>query len=178
MNENRDPLRAVVLIDEIDKADPNVPNDLLEVLGTNRFRVEEAELDVDRQFAKDDQKQHGSLLTVITTNEERDLPAAFLRRCVVHTIGEPDDAAEKVKRLEDIARLHMATLIAARKKKGAAMVKEVAAKCLQLRENAKKQQRRGPSVAEYLDAVRFCLVRGLVPTDQQWEIVQKSVLLK
>jgi MoxR-like ATPase len=178
VNGKRDPLRAVVLIDEIDKADPNVPNDLLEVLGTNRFRVEEAELDVDRQFPKDNDKQHESLLTVITTNEERDLPPAFLRRCVVFTIGEPEDPAERLKRLEQIAALHMAPLIAARENEGAAMVKEVAAKCLQLRESAKKQQRRGPSIAEFLDAVRFCLACGLAPTDQQWEIVQKSVLLK
>ena len=177
VNKGRDPLRAVVLIDEIDKADPNVPNDLLEVLGTNRFRVEEAEIDVDRQFPKDDQEHHGSLLTVITTNEERDLPAAFLRRCVVHTIGEPDNMAEKAQRLEEIATLHMAPLIR-RRKDGAAMVNEVALECLQLREHAQKQQRRGPSIAEFLDAVRFCLVRGLSPTDGQWKIVQHSVLLK
>ncbi len=177
VNQGRDPLRAVVLIDEIDKADPNVPNDLLEVLGTNRFCVEEADLLVDRELTKDVAGQHGSLLTVITTNEERDLPAAFLRRCVVYTIGEPEGQSDKLRRLEEIAGLHMKPLIASRER-GADMVKAVAEKCLQLREGAKKQQRRGPSIAEYLDAVRFCLARGLSPEDPQWEVVQKSVLLK
>jgi MoxR-like ATPase len=41
LNNSRDPARAVVLVDEIDKADPEVPNDLLEVFGMNRFVVDE-----------------------------------------------------------------------------------------------------------------------------------------
>jgi len=182
LNRLRDPQRAVVLIDEIDKADPNVPNDLLEVLGTNRFSVEEADLLVSRLVVspsgpKTSPNQHGALLTVITTNEERDLPAAFLRRCVVHTIAEPDTPAEKNARLVNIALLHMKQLVEARKD-GAKMVEQIAAKCLELREDAKRRQRRGPSIAEFLDAVRFCLVRGVGPDHDEWKVVQQSVLLK
>ncbi|WP_395739927.1 AAA family ATPase [Prosthecobacter sp.] len=181
--EPRDPLRAVVLIDEIDKADPNVPNDLLEVLGTNRFRVEEADMVVDRPLVPPAEGQHGSLLTVITTNEERDLPAAFLRRCVVHTLGEPGDPEKKLQRLQTIAALHMQPLIdernltrdAAGEGNGDAMVKAVARKCLDLRTDPKKQR---PSVAEFLDALRFCLTRGFTPTHDKWDVVEKSVLLK
>lgn len=178
LNQSRDPMRAVVLIDEIDKADPNVPNDLLEVLGTNRFRVDDADLLVTRLFAKDlnpckPADGYGSLLTVITTNEERDLPEAFLRRCVVYTIDAPTEPI----RLIDIAWLHMKSLIEQRKD-GKSMVKQVAEKCLQLRNDAKSKQRRGPSIAEFLDAVRFCLVRGLTPESEEWKIVQQSVLLK
>jgi MoxR-like ATPase len=182
LNHSRDPLRAVVLIDEIDKADPNVPNDLLEVLGTNRFNVDEADLLVNRLAVRpaggqSSPNQHGALLTVITTNEERDLPAAFLRRCVTHTINEPDTPEQKRERLVNIARLHMRPLIDGRKS-GMKMVEQIAAKCLELRDDAKRKQRRGASVAEFLDAVRFCLVRGVGPDDEEWKVVQQSVLLK
>jgi MoxR-like ATPase len=182
LNGARDPLRAVVLIDEIDKADPNVPNDLLEVLGTNRFNVEEADHVVSRESVKPagdktSPNRYGSLLTVITTNEERDLPNAFLRRCVVHQIAEPEEAEKKRERLLNIALLHMKPMVEDREN-GLEMVGEIAAKCLELREDAKRRQRRGPSIAEFLDAVRFCLVRGLTPNDDEWKVVQQSVLLK
>lgn len=182
LNQVRDRLRAVVLIDEIDKADPNVPNDLLEVLGTNRFNVEEADHPVSRPPVKpagpkSSANRHGSLLTVITTNEERDLPAAFLRRCVMHTISEPEEPDKRRERLVNIALLHMQPMIDSRKK-GLEMVEQIAGKCLELREDAKRRQRRGPSIAEFLDAVRFCLVRGLTPDADEWKVVQQSVLLK
>lgn len=74
---------TVILIDEIDKADAAVPNGLLEALGGRRFTV------MGRAEAV---RQTGvPPLVVITTNEERTLPAAFLRRCWVHQMkpGEP-----------------------------------------------------------------------------------------
>lgn len=66
---------TVLLLDEIDKADPDVPNNLLGPLGTNRFHVPELRrfIDVDDDLAP---------LVLMTTNAERDLPPAFLRRCV------------------------------------------------------------------------------------------------
>ncbi|WP_054691042.1 AAA family ATPase [Desulfosarcina cetonica] len=70
---------AVVLIDEIDKADPDVPNNLLEVLGSHRFTVHET---------GDVIRDRRSPLVIITTNEERELPGAFLRRCVVLHLTE------------------------------------------------------------------------------------------
>lgn len=65
------------MIDEIDKADTDMPNGLLESFGNNGFQVPCAQTYVRRQ------PQHVAPLLVITTNEERELPAAFLRRCVV-----------------------------------------------------------------------------------------------
>jgi len=76
------PAGHVILIDEIDKADSDLPNSLLEVLGSREFPNPVA-----RQAIK---PGDGLPLVVITTNEERELPAAFLRRCVVLTL-EPDD---------------------------------------------------------------------------------------
>jgi len=77
--EGWDPARgAVLLIDEIDKADPSVPNGLLDALGNERF-----DTPVGVVTAK------CRPLVVITTNEERALPDAFLRRCLVLPLALP-----------------------------------------------------------------------------------------
>ncbi len=76
---------VVVLIDEIDKADATVPNGLLEALGSRRFSVAGCPKAV---------VQSGPApLVVITSNEERTLPGAFLRRCWVREI-QPDEDFE------------------------------------------------------------------------------------
>ncbi|MCI5167036.1 MAG: hypothetical protein D3903_13315 [Candidatus Electrothrix sp. GM3_4] len=67
----------VLLIDEIDKADPSLPNALLEVLGNGGFHV--PMLDESVGMASGIKKP----LVIITTNEEEELPAAFVRRCLV-----------------------------------------------------------------------------------------------
>ena len=86
--------RAVVLVDEIDKADPDVPNNLLVPLGSLRFQVEETGrvVDIDQDHAP---------LVFITTNDERELPKAFLRRCVEVKIELP-----KRSRLLEIGQAH------------------------------------------------------------------------
>ena len=73
------PAGHVVLIDEIDKAPSDVPNGLLEVLGARSFGVPGLGLRVTKEA------DAPWPLVIITTNEERDLPAAFLRRCMVLT---------------------------------------------------------------------------------------------
>lgn len=77
--------RPVLLIDEIDKADAEVPNALLDVLGNRSFTVPPlGHLHV--------RAEGGRLpLIIITTNEERELPAAFVRRCVVLNLNPPGD---------------------------------------------------------------------------------------
>ncbi|MFM2118909.1 MAG: hypothetical protein RL722_377 [Pseudomonadota bacterium] len=71
------PQGFVVLIDEIDKADADLPNALLEVLGQRSFSIAGLK---NLQVGGPDRQQP---LVLITTNEERELPAAFLRRCIV-----------------------------------------------------------------------------------------------
>lgn len=75
---------TVLLIDEIDKADPDLPNGLLESLGNGQFQVPYIDEPVRCSRA------HGPPLVVITTNEERELPAAFVRRCLVLQLGMPE----------------------------------------------------------------------------------------
>ncbi|MER2555813.1 MAG: MoxR family ATPase [Thauera sp.] len=73
----------VLLIDEIDKADADVPNALLEVLGNRSFTV--PPLKNMRVSAEEGRMP----LVIITTNEERELPAAFVRRCAVLNLNPP-----------------------------------------------------------------------------------------
>ena len=83
--------RKVLLIDEIDKADLEFPNDLLHELDRMRFRV----VETDREVVA---KQRP--VVIITSNNEKDLPDAFLRRCVFHFIEFPDQ--ELMKRIVSV----------------------------------------------------------------------------
>ncbi len=83
--------RKVLLIDEIDKADIEFPNDLLHELDRMRFRI----IETDREIVA----QHRPVV-IITSNNEKDLPDAFLRRCVFHFIEFPDEAL--MRRIVDV----------------------------------------------------------------------------
>ncbi len=80
--------RRVLLIDEVDKADLEFPNDLLHELDRMRFRVIETDEEIVAQQRP---------VVIITSNNEKDLPDAFLRRCVFHFISFPD--AELMRRI-------------------------------------------------------------------------------
>ncbi|MET0404608.1 MAG: MoxR family ATPase [Cystobacter sp.] len=73
--------RVVLLLDEVDKADVEFPNDLLHELDRMRFRVTETNEDVVATHRP---------VVIITSNNEKELPDAFLRRCVFHFIDFPD----------------------------------------------------------------------------------------
>ncbi len=82
------PTAAVVLIDEIDKADIEFPNDLLLEIDKMEFYVHETQ-----QLVQAAQRP----LMIITSNNEKELPDAFLRRCFFHYISFPDrDTLEKI----------------------------------------------------------------------------------
>ncbi|MGM0450555.1 MAG: AAA family ATPase [Pseudomonadota bacterium] len=83
--------RAVLLIDEIDKADIEFPNDLLQELDRMEFYVYETQQQV---VAKQ------RPIVVITSNNEKELPDAFLRRCFFHYIDFPDH--DTMKQIVDV----------------------------------------------------------------------------
>jgi MoxR-like ATPase len=76
--------RKVVLIDEIDKAQRDTPNDLLDEIERMRFEIPELGIKVESSAS------HWPIV-VITSNAERTLPAPFLRRCVFHRLTTPTD---------------------------------------------------------------------------------------
>ncbi len=80
--------RVVLLIDEVDKADIEFPNDLLHELDRMRFRISETD---------DEVAARKRPVVIITSNNEKELPDAFLRRCVFHFIEFPDQ--ELMKRI-------------------------------------------------------------------------------
>ena len=84
--------RVVLLIDEVDKADMEFPNDLLHELDRMSFVVDETG---DVVAAKQ------RPIVIITSNNEKELPDAFLRRCVFHYIAFPDEAL-----MREIVRVH------------------------------------------------------------------------
>lgn len=83
--------RPVLLIDEIDKADIEFPNDLLQELDKMEFFVYET-----RETVKAVQRP----IVIITSNNEKELPDAFLRRCFFHYIQFPDQ--EEMRRIVDV----------------------------------------------------------------------------
>lgn len=74
------PHRTVVLIDEIDKADIDFPNDLLRELDEQRFTIEETGEEIKANYPP---------IVFVTSNDEKDLPDAFLRRCLFYYIEFP-----------------------------------------------------------------------------------------
>jgi MoxR-like ATPase len=74
------PQRTVVLIDEIDKADIDFPNDLLRELDEQKFTIEETGKEVKANYPP---------IVFVTSNDEKDLPDAFLRRCLFYYIEFP-----------------------------------------------------------------------------------------
>lgn len=150
---------AVVLLDELDKADPDVPNDLLVPLGSFRFPV---------PGCRDLVKAARPPLLVLTSNNERELPPAFLRRCICLNLPDPDRT-----RLEQIAGQIFG-------QKQERLFKAVLDLLESVSASATLERRRRPSTPEFLDAVWACQSLGITPdgTDATWQILQALVLEK
>ncbi len=137
---------CVVLIDEIDKAEADVPNGLLEALGAGCFNP---------QGRSDPVTAKGiAPLVVITTNEERALPDAFVRRCLVLHLRLHSDPEKLAKQLVDRGRAHFG-------RRATVKLLERAAKLLiKDRETARENHWLPlPGQAEYLDLVRAVIDR-------------------
>ena len=136
---------SVVLIDEIDKADLDFPNDLLLVLDRLQFAVAEVPgLKYDALGDQSrEQRRHLLPLVIITSNREKELPAPFLRRCLFSYIPFPDqeELAEILARhfLRDLTPLFAAALD----------------KFWALRDRERFQWRKPPGTSELLDWVRL-----------------------
>jgi MoxR-like ATPase len=179
-NARRDQHRAVVLIDEIDKAHPDLPNGLLVALGSNQIAVPylEKPIEIDPDSAPALKLARGAevapVQVVITTNEERELPAAFVRRCVTFSLVHPN-----AKQLVEIARSHFHAKDSPFGSEDKALALAIAERVEKLRADVKFGAHR-PSTAEFLDAFRACRARRIVPQekDPQWELIERITLAK
>ena len=158
------PPGVVLLIDEIDKAEPDLPNGLLETLGQYQFTVPYLNQQAAQSELKNPiQAEPARLLIVITTNEERELPSAFVRRCLVHTL-KIEESAEQINGIEK----RVAWLIArARLYFGSKISEDVyrkAAELLWQDRTSGSYSRYPPGLAEYIDLLKA--LRGLESDEQ------------
>ena len=171
LNARRSPSAATVLVDEIDKAHSSVHNDLLVPLGSSEFVVRET-LSRIRPSTRG-VGQIKQLLIVLTTNEIRELPVAFLRRCVVHYLAFPDE-----DRLVEIAKIHGSRWRFRPKASDESLFRDVAIRVLAIREEAKEEAWRPPSTAEYIDAIKACRALNVRVGSDEWDRIERICLLK
>jgi MoxR-like ATPase len=147
--------RVVLLIDEVDKADLEFPNDLLHELDRMRFRVMETEEEIIAAERP---------VVVITSNNEKELPDAFLRRCVFHFIDFPD--LELMKR---IVRVHHPSL-------DESLVDQALEVFYQLR--ALTRLRKRPSTSELVDWLAVLQAAGIQNVKLEAQLPFVGALLK
>jgi MoxR-like ATPase len=128
-------VRPVLLIDEIDKADIEFPNDLLQELDRMEFYVQETDETI---------KAAVRPVVVITSNNEKELPDAFLRRCFFHYIRFPD-----VETMKDIVEVHFPGI----KQR---LVSEALKTFYEIRDTPGLKKK--PSTSELLDWLKLLLV--------------------
>ena len=134
--------KVVLLIDEVDKADIEFPNDLLQELDKMAFHVYETGENV---------KAIRRPVVIITSNNEKELPDAFLRRCFFHYIRFPDQET-----LEKIVRVHYPNI-----KQN--LLSTALAQFFELREQPGLKKK--PSTSEALDWLKLLLAEDLSATD-------------
>ncbi|HEY2388518.1 MAG TPA: MoxR family ATPase [Candidatus Binatia bacterium] len=147
--------RHVLLIDEIDKADLEFPNDLLRELDEMRFTVTETGAEVVAEKRP---------VVVITSNNEKELPDAFLRRCIFHFIEFPD--APLMRQIVDVHHPHL----------DAALLDQVLIKFYWLREQ--NELRKKPSTSELIDWISALLRAGVSKEQIEGHIPFIGALLK
>jgi MoxR-like ATPase len=147
--------QLVLLIDEIDKADIEFPNDLLNELDEMSFYIPETNETI---------KAVHRPITIITSNAEKELPDAFLRRCVFHYIEFPD-----AKMMEDIVRVHFPDI-----KEN--LVPQAMETFFALREI--EELRKKPSTSELIDWLRALIAGGIPDEKVAKEIPYIGTLLK
>lgn len=174
LNQDRLDHSAVVLIDEIDKADPDVPNGLLVPLASNEFFVTDTGTHVTVEPADASAPSGPRHLIVITTNDERMLPQAFLRRCVIAELKYPESVEELVR----IAECHLEARLDAVDQKDLDLAAAVAKELQDLRAHLKHKGIRPPSTAEYLDALWACRALDITPGDRRWDTLKGLSLIK
>lgn len=147
--------QVVLLIDEIDKADLEFPNDLLWELDKMEFYINET---------KETIKTKERPIVIITSNAEKELPDAFLRRCIFHYIEFPDE--EKMREIVNVHYSHI-------EEKVLAQAMETFYWIRNLKEIQKK-----PSTSELLDWLQALVLGGIPVAKIKEEIPFIGVLLK
>ena len=147
--------RHVLLIDEIDKADLEFPNDILREIDEMRFTVLETGDEISAEKRP---------VVVITSNNEKELPDAFLRRCVFHFIEFPD--VPLMRKIVDVHHPNLDTVL----------LDQVLVKFYWLREQ--HELRKKPSTSELIDWIAALLRSGVSAEQVESHIPFLGSLLK
>ena len=147
--------QVVLLIDEIDKADLEFPNDLLWELDQMEFYIPET---------KETIKAKQRPIVIITSNAEKELPDAFLRRCVFHYINFPDQ-----EQMEEILRVHFDKL-------DEKLINQALVAFYWLRDLRGIEKK--PSTSELVDWLRAMIAGGIDPDEISDQMPFAGVLLK
>jgi len=147
--------QLVLLIDEIDKADIEFPNDLLNEIDEMSFYIPET---------KETIKAKNRPIVIITSNSEKELPDPFLRRCIFHYIEFPEQEL-----MEEIVHVHFPKI----EKK---LLREALKKFYWIREF--DMLRKKPSTSELIDWLQALIIGGISDKDVEKEIPFLGTLLK
>ena len=147
--------QVILLIDEIDKADLEFPNDLLWELDKMEFYIHET---------KETIKAKERPIVIITSNAEKELPDAFLRRCIFHYITFPDR-----EQMTEIIHAHFENL-------EENVLKNALDTFYWIR--SVRDVRKKPSTSELIDWIRALLISGIDPVRLREELPFLGVLLK
>jgi MoxR-like ATPase len=145
-------VQPVLLIDEIDKADIEFPNDLLRELDRMEFYVHETRALV--------RARHRPII-LITSNNEKELPDAFLRRCFFHYIRFPDSET-----MEKIVRVHFPDL-------KTQLLREALTAFFEVRETP--GLRKKPSTSELLDWIKLLVAEDIPPEALRSDDTKKTI---
>ena len=169
LENSRDSQEPIILIDEIDKADIDFPNDLLWELEQKEFSIKEIR-DSKNEPKKVQAPKDSSPFIVITSNDERELPDAFLRRCLFYFIKFPTDgilAEIIIEKLRGIELLNEE--IEKRKDDLIKKFREIRGKLINSSSNSKP-----PSTSELLDWVQIV---AFYLTQPEWELGGERMIL-
>ncbi len=147
--------QCILLIDEIDKADLEFPNDLLWELDKMEFYIHETKRTV---------KAATRPIVIITSNAEKELPDAFLRRCIFHYIAFPDK-----EEMEEIVKVHFDEL-------DENLLKYAMSTFYWIR--SIKEVRKKPSTSELIDWLQALMIGGIEPETIRQKLPFLGVLVK
>ena len=147
--------QVILLIDEIDKADLEFPNDLLWELDKMEFYINET-----KETVKDKVRP----IVIITSNAEKELPDAFLRRCIFHYITFPDKTL--MKQIVDAHFENLEEHLLDQAMKTFYWIRDI------------RDIRKKPSTSEFIDWIRALMLGGIDPDTIQKELPYLGVLMK
>ncbi len=158
-----DGCNSIVLIDEVDKAPRDFPNDILNEIENIEFEIRELNFKI--SLDKESKETRDKIFVILTSNFEKNLPEAFLRRCIYHHIEFIEDVDNLVK----IISLHVSDA-------DNTQLKERIAEMLSIRKDGAIQKK--PATSEMIDCIKWLSYKNGMSDKIQENRAALSTLLK